>query len=213
MKERRKDGLSAIGIGAVACVACCTAPIVAFLGGLSVAGLLSTVLIGAAGAVIVGLALAGRVVLRRRTACVLPGDVSVPIAAPTRRPGDLERSATMTAQPIYDATVPIVCTAGSDEVPTRIEQLERMRAALVRLERTEHGLVLRFPNDAAVEDDVRQFAVDEKGCCQFWGFEIDTRPDQITLRWDGPPDTADFLDQLHGYFVGDEPITALSGLL
>ncbi len=44
----------------------------------------------------------------------------------------------------------------------RREHQKRMRAALVRLERTEHGLVLRFPNDAAVEDGVRQFDVDEK---------------------------------------------------
>jgi hypothetical protein len=60
---------------------------------------------------------------------------------------------------------------------------------------------------------VRRFAVDETRCCQFWGFEIGTTPDQITLRWDGPPDVADFLDRLHAYFLGDEPLTAVTGLL
>ena len=118
----------------------------------------------------------------------------------------------MTTTPIHDATAPIVCTAGSDEIPTRIGQLERMRTALVHVERTEHGLLLELPNDTALEADVRRFTVDEKRCCQFWGFEIGTSPDQITLRWDGPPDTADFLDRLHSYFVGNEPITAISGL-
>ena len=118
----------------------------------------------------------------------------------------------MTTAPIHDATAPIVCTAGSDEIPTRIGQLERMRTALVHVERTEHGLLLELPNDTALEADVRRFTVDENRCCHFWGFEIGTSPDQITLRWDGPPDTADFLDRLHGYFIGNEPITAISGL-
>jgi hypothetical protein len=119
----------------------------------------------------------------------------------------------MNSIPIYDATAPIVCTANSEEVPTRIAQVERMRAALQHIDRTEHGLLLRFANDSAIEVDVRRFAVDEKRCCQFWGFEIATTPDEITLRWDGPPNVADFLDRLHAYFLGDEPITAVTGLL
>ena len=119
----------------------------------------------------------------------------------------------MSSIPIYDATAPMVCTADSDEIPERIEQVERMRAVLVHVDRTEHGLLLRFPGDAAVEADLRQFAVDEKRCCQFWGFEITTASDQITLRWEGPPDATEFLDRLHAYFEGDEPISAVSGLL
>jgi hypothetical protein len=35
----------------------------------------------------------------------------------------------------------------------------------------------------------------------------------VTLRWDGPPATADLLDQLLGYFRGDQPVTAVTGLL
>ena len=119
----------------------------------------------------------------------------------------------MNSIPLYNATAPIVCTADDDEIPKRIAQVERMRAALGHLDRTEHGLLLRFPNEPAVETDVRGFAVDEKRCCQFWGFEIGVTPDQITLRWDGPPDLADFLDRLHAYFLGDEPLTAVTGLL
>jgi hypothetical protein len=50
-------------------------------------------------------------------------------------------------------------------------------------------------------------------CCQFWGFAIDTGEAELTLRWDGPPATDDLLDRLLSYFRGDEPITAVSGLL
>jgi hypothetical protein len=114
---------------------------------------------------------------------------------------------------VYDATAPIVCPADGDEVAKRIAQVERMRAALDHIDRTEHGLLLRFPNEPVIEADVRRFAVDEKRCCQFWGFDIDTTPDEITLRWDGPPDVAVFLERLHAYFLGGEPISTVTGLL
>jgi hypothetical protein len=119
----------------------------------------------------------------------------------------------MNAIPIYDATAPIACTASSEEIATRVEQIERMRAHLERIDRTPDGLLLRFPAGPGVEAELRQFAIDEKGCCQFWGFAIETAEGQLTLRWDGPPDTADFMDRLHEFFVGDEPLTATSGLL
>ena len=115
--------------------------------------------------------------------------------------------------PIYDATAPIVCTADSEEVPKRIEQIEWMRERLDQIERTENGLLLHFPNDRAMDAALRQFAVDEKGCCQFWGFNIETEQSQITLQWDGPPDVADFMNKLHEWFLGNEPLTADTGLL
>jgi hypothetical protein len=80
-----------------------------------------------------------------------------------------------------------------------------------RLERTEHGLLLHFP--PAAEAEVRRFAVDEKRCCQFWGFEVGSRSGELTLQWDGPPDAADLLDQLHAYFLGDQPLAVVTGLL
>jgi hypothetical protein len=115
--------------------------------------------------------------------------------------------------PVYDDTAPITCTIGSDEIPERIELVEQVRHNLERIERTQHGLLLHFPNRPDIDADLRRFAVDEKRCCQFWGFEVGTTPDQITLRWDGPPDVADFLDRLHAYFLGDEPLTTITGLL
>ncbi len=64
-----------------------------------------------------------------------------------------------------------------------------------------------------VEADVRRFATDEKGCCQFWGFNVETNADVLTLQWDGPPEVADFLDRLHTFLLGNEPLTADTGLL
>ena len=60
------NGLSILGLGAAACVACCAGPILAFLGGLSIAGLASTWLIGGTGLVIATAAAVGFLLVRRR---------------------------------------------------------------------------------------------------------------------------------------------------
>jgi hypothetical protein len=117
------------------------------------------------------------------------------------------------AIPIYDATAPIACTASREEIPVRIDQVEHMRGHLTRLERTEHGLLLHFPNRPDIDADVRTFAVQEKGCCAFWGFAVSTTGDALTLRWDGPPSVRDFFDRLVAFFDSDQPLTAFDGLL
>ena len=115
--------------------------------------------------------------------------------------------------PIYDATVPVACTANGNEIEGRIMQIERMRSDLTRLERMEHGLLLHFPNQSDIHAHLRTFTIDEKGCCAFWGFDIISSDDVLTLRWDGPPDVTDFFEKLVMWFEGDEPLTADSGLL
>ena len=42
--------------------------------------------------------------------------------------------------PIYDATAPIACTIGTDEIPGRIALVERLRANVQSVERTADGL-------------------------------------------------------------------------
>jgi hypothetical protein len=123
------------------------------------------------------------------------------------------RTSAMGTISIHDATAPVACTASRDEIRSRIEQLGRMRAAMTRLERTPHGLLLHFPDRPNLGAELHTFVVDEKRCCQFWGFAIDTADGELTLRWDGPPDTIELIDRLYAFFEGDEPLTADSGLL
>jgi hypothetical protein len=115
--------------------------------------------------------------------------------------------------PIYDATEPITCTIEDKDVSAHLELIERMRVGLDRVERSEHGLLLTFLPREDIEADVREFAVVEKGCCRFWGFAIELTDQRLELRWDGPPTTDELMDRLLAYFQGDEPITAIAGLL
>lgn len=119
----------------------------------------------------------------------------------------------MTRIPIYDATAPIACTAGRDELPVRKAQIARLRDFGPTVEPTEHGILLHFPNRPNVDAEVRDFTVAEKGCCTFWGFEITSTPDRLTLRWDAPPDTRPLLHGLAGFFAGSISLDALGGLL
>jgi hypothetical protein len=116
--------------------------------------------------------------------------------------------------PLYDETATISCSLTPEEIPARLATIERMRTELERLERHEHGLLLHFPpSNADLEADLRQFALDEKRCCQFWGFEVLATDAQLALRWDAPPTAAALVDQLEAFFTGDEPAEILAGLL
>jgi hypothetical protein len=115
--------------------------------------------------------------------------------------------------PLYDASADIACSIDRAEVPGRIALIERLRSASTAIDRTEHGLLLHFPVVETIESDVRTFAVDEKACCSFWGFDVDASSEEITLQWDAPPTAAELIDRLHQFFLSDEPLTALDGLL
>ena len=86
MTRPARDGFGVLGVGAAACAACCAGPILAFLGGLGIAGLASTLVIGLGGLVITGAVIAGWVALRRpRRRRPVPLDQPVAVATPTPR--------------------------------------------------------------------------------------------------------------------------------
>jgi hypothetical protein len=115
--------------------------------------------------------------------------------------------------PLYDESAPIACTIGADETADRMSLLERLRASHRTLDRTDHGILMRFPADPGVEADVRQLTIDEKRCCAFFGFEVTTTAGDVVLRWDAPPDAGTIIDGLADWFNGDAAPTALAGLL
>ena len=115
--------------------------------------------------------------------------------------------------PIYDAAAPIACTISAAEIPRRVQLVERMRTAVTAVDRTPTGLLVHFRDEPKVRGDLTTFVVDEKRCCEFWGFEILQEDDTVALRWDGPPAVDGIVDQLKSYFTSDAPSSALDGLL
>jgi hypothetical protein len=88
MSDPRRRLTPVLALGAAACAACCAGPILAFLGGLALAGLASTFVIGVAGLVVAGLALAAFVIVRQRradAACPTARAAPVPVASPSRK--------------------------------------------------------------------------------------------------------------------------------
>ena len=84
----KRESLGIIGIGAAACVACCAGPILAFLSGLTIAGVSSTLVIGVAGLGLAAVAAAAWLILRRRGrhGCAdAPTSEPVQVSAPTIR--------------------------------------------------------------------------------------------------------------------------------
>jgi hypothetical protein len=115
--------------------------------------------------------------------------------------------------PIYDDTAPIACTITAAEIPERIALFGSMRAALDSIDRTPTGLLLHFPDDPDVRRDLATFVVDEKQCCQFWGFDVIDEPAGVALRWDAPPAADDLVERLQTFFTTDAPLSTIEGLL
>ena len=85
MSTPRRNGPSILGVGVAACLACCAGPLLAFLSGLGLAGLASTLMLGAAGLAITAIAIVAILVVRRqRTNCAVPADDPGAVQAPTR---------------------------------------------------------------------------------------------------------------------------------
>lgn len=100
-EKTAKDGLGIVGFGAAACVACCAGPILAFLGGLGIAGLAATWVIGLAGLAITAVAGVAFLVVRRRrrtvacstgTADPVPVELLTKADRVTRRSGPIEEA-------------------------------------------------------------------------------------------------------------------------
>ena len=82
----RRDGAATVGLGVVACAACCAGPIIAWVGALGLGAALGTLvgLIGLAVAAIGAAVVVGRRRRRRRMAQCSAGSIeATPVAGPT----------------------------------------------------------------------------------------------------------------------------------
>lgn len=97
---------------------------------------------------------------------------------------------------LHDPSEPVACTLGIAEVPARLAEIESLVDRATAIERTDHGVVVRLPDEGPNAADVRRFVAAEKDCCPFWGFDVAVDGSEIVVRWDGPPEMAAFMDRL-----------------
>lgn len=96
---KTKNGFGIVGVGAAACFACCAGPILAILGGVTMAGVAGTMFVGAASLIIaVAAAVADLVVRRRRqaAACALAA-APVPVTV-TAKPAPSDAPTELTSE-------------------------------------------------------------------------------------------------------------------
>ena len=115
--------------------------------------------------------------------------------------------------PLFDEDAPIACTLSEAALSGRLDQLQLMRSKLRQLDRTSRGMVLRFDPDPHMEKELDSFALEEKQCCGFWGFDVQRSAEDLTLVWEAPPSAQLLIDQLSEFFQGIRPPEFLSGLL
>lgn len=92
VSTRHRNGLSVFGLGAAACVACCAGPLLAFLGGITIAGTVGTVFVGTAGLLVATVGAAAFAIVRRRSVRCTPEPVGpVAVSMPSGRPSNGRR--------------------------------------------------------------------------------------------------------------------------
>ena len=90
--------------------------------------------------------------------------------------------------------VPESCSLPTAEQPLRVAEFDRLFGQAVlgwdRPSATRLDLALA----ADAEDDARDLAAREVGCCSFFGFEFDSDGSNVVMRIEVPPSRAEVLD-------------------
>lgn len=121
-------------------------------------------------------------------------------------------STTDDSLPLYDPNAPIACSIQTDDLPDHISVLDQIRQAANDVSRTAHGVRITLPPSPGHRTLLQRFVEVESRCCPFWGIELQ-EGDDLVLRWDGPPETSDFMDRLVDHLRGDAPLGALVGAI
>jgi hypothetical protein len=72
------------------------------------------------------------------------------------------------------------------------------RRALVKREPHPSGVSLRYRRDANVEGELRRLIALEIECCAFLGFDLEERPDHLSLTVSGPEEAIPLIRECWG---------------
>ena len=211
-RPRRTDS-AIVGVGAAACAACCAGPILAFLGGLGVAGMASTLFIGAAGLVLAVAAATAASSSSRRAAASAPYEV--PRWCPDRR-----HRPELHAMEDRDGPDPDLRRHQADRLHGRSgrhPRAHRPGRAHAQQPRPPRAHTARpapaLPRPRRHRRRSPAVRRGREGLLRVLGLRGPARRRRPPPPLGRPPVVDDFFDQLQELFEGDEPITAFSGLL
>ncbi len=94
-----------------------------------------------------------------------------------------------------------VCTVSPDEIPDRAEQIRTLTRGLLRRERQQQQVRLRF--DPALADVLAAFVRDEARCCTFYDFDLEQTDEAAELTVWAPAGAEPLLDSLYEVFDPD----------
>ena len=102
-----------------------------------------------------------------------------------------------------DLTAKIACTLPINDARSRLGSLDALvgdRLVGTARETDRLHITIKRAGDSGLEDDVRAWAEEEKACCAFLGFAVESGPDSVTLEIAAPPDAGPTLDAIEWMF-------------
>jgi len=172
------------GFAALACIACCSVPILAALGATGGAAILGGVTVGWWGAGVATLLAAGgaALVLRYRSRARLPAEPAADISGPP----------------------PIACTLTGGDFNERIAWIADLNRTALRSHR-RRDLELTLSYDPAVIGQLRELVAKEQACCAFLAFDLVERPDAIELTITAPEEARAAAETVFEQFTASVP--------
>ena len=117
----------------------------------------------------------------------------------------------MTILSQVDPSAEIACTLPVNEASGRLASLQALvgdRLAGIEREPDRLRISIIRTGDGGLDDDVRAWAEEEKGCCAFLGFAIESHAENVTLEIASPPDAGPTLDAIEWMFRASDWVGA-----
>src|SRR3954454_18389375 len=92
--------------------------------------------------------------------------------------------------------LPIACTLSGTDRGDRARWVARLLEHATGVTPSDDGVVVRFPDEAVLADELRAFAAAEAACCPFLAFTVTRERGALALSIAGPPDARPAIDAL-----------------
>jgi hypothetical protein len=96
------------------------------------------------------------------------------------------------------AEEPLACSLRGDDLANRRSWLAEIAERALAVERSARGVTATFPNDAALEAELRALAEAEAECCAFLSIEVRRADGVVELDVAGPTDAQPIIDEMLG---------------